>query len=215
MCSARSLAAVCLIVLLVFSFAVVVEKSIVAAKSGLPIDLLTCSSGLSFWGFSNYHITLAERGFLSDNTTRMSIFSFIGSNPGVQFRAICSGLGLSVGVVQFHLGVLEKKCVITSLCVGKYKRFFVSGKFSYKEMETIAALKLGTVKSMLKMILEDRCISHHELATKICITSQGLTWQINRIRQSGLIVEYRNGLSVSYSINDCYVALLTRALSFV
>jgi predicted transcriptional regulator len=82
-------------------------------------------------------------------------------------------------------------------------------------METIAVLKLGTVKSMLKMILEDRCVSHHELATRICITSQGLTWQINRIRQSGLIVEYRNGLSVSYSINDCYVALLTRALSFV
>ena len=158
---------------------------------------------------------ISEKATLLENTSRTEILRYIQANPGVQFRAICSSLGLSIGVVQFHLAVLQKNGLIKSICIGKYKRFFAAGKFSRKEMQTIATLKLETVKNILKTLLEHKQVAHHDLATKLCISSQGLTWQMNRLQDTGLIREVRNGLNVSYSLSASSVVAVIYAMSFV
>jgi len=69
---------------------------------------------------TGYSITaaFAEKAPLPVNATRTSIFNFVSANPGVQFRAICSSLGLSIGVVQFHLAVLQKAGLVVSIRKG-------------------------------------------------------------------------------------------------
>jgi DNA-binding transcriptional ArsR family regulator len=168
---------------------------------------------LTFWAAITYQGTVAEKAPLPDNATRTEIFNFINANPGVQFRAICGGLGLSIGVVQFHLAQLQKIGLIASLRKGRYKRFFASGKFSHREMETIATVKLNTVRNILKALLEGKRVSHHELAVKVSISSQGLTWQMNRLRETGLIHENRNGLNVTYTIGQMHIPLVTHAMA--
>lgn len=158
---------------------------------------------------------VSEKATLLENTSRTEILRYIQANPGVQFRAICSSLGLSIGVVQFHLAVLQKNGLIKSICIGKYKRFFAAGKFSRKEMQTISTLKLETVKNILKTLLERKKVAHHELAIKLCISSQGLTWQMNRLQETGLIREDRKGLNVSYSLNASSIVSIIQAMSFV
>ncbi len=164
---------------------------------------------------SIYQGTVFEKAPLPDNFTRTEICNFIGDNPGVQFRAICGGLGLSIGVVQFHLAQLEKNGLITSLRKGRYKRFFASGRFSRKEMETIATLRLNMVKNILKTLLERNAISHHELAVQVSISSQGLTWQMNRLRKTGIVQEVRNGIKVTYSIGQTQSIVLTQAIAVI
>ncbi len=161
---------------------------------------------------SNFGNTLTERTPLPDNVTRTEIYNYISANPGLQFRAICSGLGLSIGVVQFHLALLQKAGLIDAIRKGKYKRFFAAGKFTLKQMETIAALRLSTVKNILKALLEGKRVSHHELAGQLRISSQGLTWQMNRLREAGIIQETRSGLNVTYTIGKTHVPLVTQAM---
>ena len=169
---------------------------------------------LTFWTAGVSQNVVAEKTPLPDNCTRTEIYDFISANPGVQFRAICGGLGLSIGVVQFHLAQLQKNGLITSLRKGRYKRFFAAaGKFSNREMETIATVKLSTVRNILKTLLEGKQVSHHELAAQMSISSQGLTWQINRLRETGLIQENRSGLNVTYAIGQTYIPLLTYAMA--
>jgi predicted transcriptional regulator len=163
----------------------------------------------------NFANTLAERAPLPDNDTRTAIYNYISANPGVQFRAICSGLCLSIGVVQFHLALLQKAGLISAIRKGKYKRFFAAGKFTLKQMETIATLRLSTVKNILKALLEGKHVSHHELAGQLRISSQGLTWQMNRLREAGIIQENRNGLNVTYTIGKTQVSLVTQAMALL
>jgi predicted transcriptional regulator len=157
--------------------------------------------------------TFAEKAPLPVNATRTAIFNFVSANPGVQFRAICSSLGLSIGVVQFHLAVLQKAGLVVSIRKGKYKRFFQAGKFSRRQMETIATLRLNTVRDILRALLGKQKVSHHELAVEVRISSQGLTWQMNRLRSSGLIEETRDGLNVTYNLQQMQVLAVTQAIN--
>jgi DNA-binding transcriptional ArsR family regulator len=155
----------------------------------------------------------AEKATLPQNINRTEIFNFIQGNPGVQFRAICGGLGLSIGVVQFHLAQLQRSGLITSFRKGRYKRFFASARrFSSAEMEAIATARLGTARSILKALLSGKRLSHHELAVRVRISSQGLTWQMKRLRETGLIVENRNGLNVTYTLSQASLPFVTETL---
>ncbi len=156
-----------------------------------------------------------EKAPLPDNSTRNEIYRFISANPGVQFRAICGGLGLSIGVVQFHLAQLQRSGLITGIRKGRYKRFFVAGRYSLRQMEAIAAFRLRTVKSILLALLSGKQVSHNRLATHVSISSQGLTWQMARLKSTGLIVETRSGLKVTYSLRPSCIRVLSEAASIV
>lgn len=230
-----SLITICLIIILIVSFGVIIQKqkeAFLKATASRENDSYDKSHPLKIFFFSiNYfspaeniavlpayfplYSGVSEKTTFIENTSRTEILRYIQVNPGVQFRAICSSLGLSIGVVQFHLAVLQKNGLIKAILIGKYKRFFASGKFSRKEMEIIATLKLETVKKIIKTLLERKTVPHHELATKLHISSQGLTWQINRLQQTGLISENRNGLKVSYSLKGSSIAPLIYAMHFV
>ncbi|MCW4011039.1 MAG: winged helix-turn-helix transcriptional regulator [Candidatus Bathyarchaeota archaeon] len=230
----RGLMALCLVFIMVFSLAVMVQSqseidawtqnvqdAVNQKLNGKVLSLLLNSpvphfEVSAFWTatFSSQTI-VSEKAPLPENNTRMEIYGFIRSNPGVQFRAICGGLGLSIGVVQFHLAQLKRSGLITSFRKGRYKRFFAAGKFSKAEMETIAAVRLGTVKSILQALLHGKHVSHHELAVNLKISSQGLTWQMHRLRDTGLIQETRNGLNVTYELKQNYVPLVTQTISLL
>ncbi len=231
----KSLLTICLIGILIISVGVMIQKQKNALLTwstiqGNPIKNKADSLPMPIFSRSIFespddllilpivvpsYSGVSEKATLLENTSRTEILRYIQANPGVQFRAICSSLGLSIGVVQFHLAVLQKNGLIKSIYIGKYKRFFAAGKFSRKEMQTISTLKLETVKNILKTLLEHKQVAHHDLATKLCISSQGLTWQMNRLQETGLIQENRNGLNVSYSLNASIIVSIIHAISFV
>lgn len=143
------------------------------------------------------------------NATRAEIYSFIQANPGVSFRGICSELGLSIGLAQFHLGVLTKSGLVSFFRDGKYKRFFEAKRFSKKQMKLISLLRHEAAGKILKAILERKKVSHSELMHDLAVTSQGLTWQMNRLTKEGIIQESTNGIRLTYSLDNKYSSMLT------
>lgn len=156
-----------------------------------------------------------EAPLLASNSTRAEIYSFIVSNPGIQFRGICTGLGIAIGTAEFHLGVLKKAGLVSSLRDGKYKRFFASRKFSVKEMKLLSLLRHETVRDILKTLAAEKAVSHGKLASDLAITSQGLTWQMNRLREEGVIEESYDAMRLTYSLNEAYVGTLPELLCMV
>ncbi len=191
------------------------QLTIQNAKTEHTIYPLTHISILTFPTALNLQSTIAEKAPLPENSTRTEIYNFINANPGVQFRAICSSLGLSIGTVQFHIAILQKTGLITFIRQGKYKRFFTARNYTKKQMETIATLRLNTVKNILKTLLQGKHISHHQLAMHLSISSQGLTWQMNRLRETGLIQENRNGINVTYTIDQTQLTQLTKTITYI
>jgi predicted transcriptional regulator len=150
-----------------------------------------------------------------NNSTRVEIYDFITANPGVQFRGICDQLGLSIGLAEFHLGVLKKAGLISFFRDGRYKRFFKSNRFSQKEMEMISLLRHDTTGVILKTVLEGKKMSHGELACQLSITSQGLSWQMSRLKKDGVVRERKEGMKVIYSIEETYASVLPEAISLL
>jgi predicted transcriptional regulator len=61
-----------------------------------------------------------------EQPTRLEIYNYVKANPGIHFRGLCNGLSLSVGVVQYHIGVLEHAGLLTAYKDGQNKRYFES-----------------------------------------------------------------------------------------
>jgi DNA-binding transcriptional ArsR family regulator len=153
--------------------------------------------------------------FLSSNSTRTEVYNFVVANPGIQFRAICTGLSIAIGTAEFHLGILKKAGLIYFLRDGKYKRFFASKKFSQKEMKLLSLLRHETIRKILKTIANEKTVSHNKLASNLSITSQGLTWQMKRLREEGVIQECYHRIKVTYSLKEEYVQLLPELICVI
>ena len=230
----RALVAFFLILVIAISFAALIQReknaafSVTASRgsSELAIFDSTTYNLLTFPTFTGHlstfltpfvlDVNVAERpASVFNNSTRVEIYDFIKANPGVQFRGICNQLGLSIGLAEFHLGVLRKAGLISFIRDGRYKRFFESKKFSNKEMEIISLLRHDTARSILKTMLEGKKISHSELACQLSITSQGLTWQMNRLKKDGVVQESKDGMRVIYSLEEAYAPMLTEIINLI
>ncbi len=150
---------------------------------------------------------------LISNSTRAQIYEFIVANPGIEFRGICNGLGIAIGTAEFHLGVLRKAGLISFFRDGKYKRFFVSKAFLNQDIKLISLLRHKTAREIIKKLALEKETSHGILASYLSITSQGLTWQMNRLKKEGIVEQKIEGIKVSYSLNQTYLQALPELLN--
>jgi DNA-binding transcriptional ArsR family regulator len=149
------------------------------------------------------------------NGTRAQICNYIADHPGVQFRGLCSALGLPIGLAQYHLGVLIKTGLVSFIRDGRYKRFFPSKKFSRKQMLTISLLRHEKARQILETLLHKKQLSHTELACEVSITSQALTWHMKRLEKTEFIMQTNEGLRTIYSLTANSTPMLVQCLALV
>lgn len=137
-----------------------------------------------------------------DQPTRLQIYNYIKENAGVHFRGICSGLGLSVGVVQYHLSVLEHAGLVNSVADGQNKRYFEHSAFKTSDAKLSCLMHHGTTAKILTILAEDGWVIHRDLAHRLGISSQALSWQMNQVRDAGLVDAEKVGVNVRYCLNS-------------
>jgi len=200
--------------LILFSFTVTfINQTKIPNFSGFTATLPT--NQLVIYSPTNFEASIFANFPALNQSTRMSIFTFVEENPGIHFRAICSGLGISIGVAQYHLGILTKTGLISFFQDGRYKRYFRSRSFGTKEMKTISVLRHKTAGKILRLLSENHSLAHHDLATKLEISSQALSWQMRGLREMNLIDSVTESLEVTYSINEEYQTIIQCCLGVV
>ena len=172
---------ICILVILILfsSIGTFIHQTNILAFSGLS---LTSPSSTSIFQSTVYESTIDKLPLLNQST-RLQVYSFVEANPGVHFRGICSGLSIPIGVAQYHLGILTKTGLISFFQDGRYKRYFRSKSFRRKEMQVISVLRHKTAGKILRILSENQQLAHHDLASKLEISSQALSWQMARLRK--------------------------------
>ena len=153
--------------------------------------------------------------WMLNSSTRLTIYNYVSGNPGVHFRGICNGLGLTVGVVQYHLNRLTSQGRLTSRKDRRYRRYFEERRFSEEEKEIISTLRSDTSRRALSIILESPRITHGDLASTLSISSQGLTWLMRRLKEEGVVGVESDCRFVRYMINDEYRDTLDDCLGII
>ena len=146
--------------------------------------------------------------------TRMEIYNCIKQNPGVHFRGICDSLGLSVGVVQYHLDVLVHAGLIATYMDGQNKRFFENGAYTQRQMELISLAKHEANGKILTILSETGPALHKDIARCLGISPQALSWHMNQLKRAEVVYPEKTGINVNYNLVDpkVVVYILDRAL---
>ncbi len=123
-------------------------------------------------------------------STRDSIFALIESNPGIHFRDICRQLNKEIGVVQYHLYILKRFNLVTSERDGRFTRFFLrSAHFDENARNVLASWQRPVEQSILSTLImdENKVGFMKSIMAKCNVTSQAVTWHLNRLKANGLI----------------------------
>jgi predicted transcriptional regulator len=178
----------------------------------LSISMTTFSSGSYVKGINSIN----ESNKVLTQETRNTIYKYIHSNEGVHFRKICRDVGKKMGVVQYHLSVLEKNGLVRVVKDGRYKCFFTTRRNSldyrpeddltHEQRELrdsiITTMKRKTPEKIMKNLIENEKTTHQTLA-KICdVTPQAITFHTKRLEGLGLIISAKIGRQKVYSITE-------------
>jgi predicted transcriptional regulator len=113
--------------------------------------------------------------------------SFILTNPGVYLREISEDLGLSMGAVQYHTWVLTKNGEVEECRSGRYRRFFGAGRYQGEQRLIISLLRQRTTGRILVTLAGNEPLTHMTLAKALGISSQALSWQMKRLKETGIV----------------------------
>jgi predicted transcriptional regulator len=169
------------------------------------------------------HVSYNDSEDILSQQTRNDIYKLIEQNEGSHFRKICRELDKKMGVVQYHLNVLEKNGLIRSVKDGRYKCFFATSKGSstdYKPQQdlnpeqkqvreiVITAMKRDTPKKIIDHLRENQHGSHQDLARISEVSPQAITFHCQRLLELGIIGSDKMGRQKYYSLSPAVVAIL-------
>jgi len=159
--------------------------------------------GIGLNKFSDFFTSNGDRVELEQDT-RSRIYNLIVEDEGIHLREVCRKLNKKMGVIQYHINVLEKAGLISSLKDGRYRRFFVNNNHdsNNKRNLIISVLKREPSYKILQALFENEKVYHNDLANLLKISSQAITWHIKRLQAYELINFEKEGKQKVYYVRE-------------
>ena len=150
-------------------------------------------------------------------TTREQIFALIEEQPGIHFRDICRQLEKEIGVVQYHVYILKKFDLITSMRDGRYTRYFVKDKLLDSIAQQVVAAWLRPIeKTILTRFVENEnkaTIPIKEIVDECEVTPQAITWHLARMEENAVLEGHDSNIYIlEDGVYQKLVTLLERGL---
>ncbi|MCF2138692.1 MAG: winged helix-turn-helix transcriptional regulator [Candidatus Lokiarchaeota archaeon] len=178
--------------------------------------LCFCLAGLAAYGGTRrrYGRDFKKEDIL-DQGTRSAIYETILKNPGLHFRRICRALEKKMGVVQYHVSVLEKNGLIRSIRDGRYKCFFAeesndtlspderpSDEMLALRESIITSLRRRTPQLLISYLAKENTASHQILSNIANVSPQAITFHTQKLQKEGIIESEKQGRQKFYSLSE-------------
>ena len=187
----------------------------IAIKNKVLIILLLSTTCMASYGSTRRRCRDFKKEDVLEQGTRNTIYELIEKNPGLHFRKICRILDKKMGVVQYHIGVLEKIGLVRAIRDGRYKCFFASNQEEdsnvspddrdpKKQMlrETIiTSLRRKTPKTLITYLASEKIASHQSLSTIAKVSLQAITFHTQRLQSFGIIESQKEGRQKFYTLS--------------
>ena len=136
------------------------------------------------------------------NPTRLEIFQFLCKNPCSRLRSIAKPLDLAVPTVDWHLGKMVDKGLVTVKTVGKNKIFYPKEMIDSEDIEVLAILSGDKSRLILRTIVDDPGITQTNLGKKVGMYQQEVGWYTTNLTEKGVLSCIRDGRFKHYYISD-------------
>ncbi len=184
-------------------------------QNKILLILLLSTTCMASYGSTRRRCRDFKKEDVLEQGTRNTIYELIDKNPGLHFRKICRILDKKMGVVQYHIGVLEKIGLVRSIRDGRYKCFFASNQEDDKNIspddrdpakqmlrETIiTSLRRKTPKTLITFLAKETIASHQSLSNVAKVSPQAITFHTQRLQSFGIIESQKEGRQKYYTLS--------------
>src|SRR3989442_4555059 len=113
--------------------------------------------------------------------SRRRIYDFLTANPGVHLRRIGQVLGMSTGMLSYHLGYLERNGVLKSEEDGHRKRYFIARAFVGAQRRILAVLRQDVPRKLLVALLTYEGRTYADLQASVLVSKATLSYQLESV----------------------------------
>jgi predicted transcriptional regulator len=133
------------------------------------------------------------------------ILKRIFENPGIRYREILKLTGMSNGVLEYHLKILEGcyKIINVDRHKSKITRYYPLYFEPSDESEVLDYIRNDTtVKRIILFIYEHSLCTFSQIVKYIKKAPSTICWHLKKLKQSGIIICMRYGRSHKYRITN-------------
>ena len=137
-----------------------------------------------------------------DLASRRRIFEFLEANPGVHLRLIGKVLGMSTGMLSYHLNVMERRGLLQSEEEGHRKRYFSAAAFAEAQRRIIAILRQDVPGKIVVEILLHRERTFAQLQAAVGVSKSTLSYHLKKMLQREVLVRDRRERGSLFRLRD-------------
>lgn len=177
-----------------------VEAAVVTTSASLAVFLAAYFLPLLQFALFAGFAKLRKEDIL-DNRLRDQILHLIKAEPGIHASDIARRVEAGWGTIVYHLSVLERNKLVSSLVDGRHKRFFPVGIVDFSRRGQLGVLRNETTKTIFEMIANDPGIIQGEVAGRSGLSVPAAIWHLKRLEDAGLVGRAKEGRRVHYFAN--------------
>ncbi|HVL86943.1 MAG TPA: winged helix-turn-helix transcriptional regulator [Candidatus Thermoplasmatota archaeon] len=151
--------------------------------------------------------TRLRRPDVVEHRHRERLLSEVRGDPGVDATELKRRTGLAWGTIVYHLSVLERERLVSSLREGRHRRFFPQGEIDHGLREPLAVLRNERASHVLSAIRGAPGLAQKDLSRATGLTPSTVHWHVERLLDAGLVWRRHEGRQVSYYPTDLLVQL--------
>ena len=134
--------------------------------------------------------------------SRRRIYDFLTANPGVHLRRIGQALGMSTGMLSYHLGYLERNGVLKAEEDGHRKRYFIARAFVEAQRRILAVLRQDVPRKIVLELLTHGDRTFAELQLRVGVSKSTLSYHLQKLMQRDLLVRTKRERESVFTIKD-------------
>lgn len=132
---------------------------------------------------------------LSEQPVRKRLLSLIAANPGIHASELCRSAGEPWGTVQYHLSLLHRGEMVTSVESGRERRFFPS-EVDPARARLVALLHQGRRNEIASFIRDHPGARQVDICDALDVSRKTFRASVAPLVQEGLVME-RKGLQTN------------------
>ena len=152
-----------------------------------------------------------------ENEYRRRIHQHIKENPGFHLRELQRRLDIPLSTLDYHLGYMVRKHVIECKQDGYYTRYYVT-PLEKIDRKLLSILRQKRLREIILIILNEKGVKYQTLLQRLKIPTSTLSFQLNHLMKSNVIIRQRIGREHVYTVADEDVLmklLITYQSSFI
>ena len=135
--------------------------------------------------------------------SRRRIYEYLSANPGVHLRRIGQTLGMSTGMLSYHLGVMERQGLLKSEAARHRRRYYLAQAYRPEQRLVLALLRERVPRTIMIELATHGERTFADLLRTTRVTKSTLSYHLAKVVATGVVARTRRERESVFSLCDC------------